>query len=502
MPRVGCIVFSEFHDELPVELCELFLRLTPVVACRRQEPRAIFLDFRGIDTELPEFEKLLNLKVKALVRRWSGSSVARDGESRPSGEPYRAPRLRIGLAENAGFAFLLAQHPEGLEARLSATVLDHLLDPFAVVRASQKQSPGQINAWMKLLTQLGIHTLRDFSLLPPSALASRFGKSGLEFSRRIRDATSSADLEAWPLFVAPEKLIEQKDFDPDRPLPPLLDPILFTSKELLDRLSARLRARMLRATAIRMELHHEGRQDRDPLVIRFCTPQGSAAGMLPSFRERLAHWLQQTESEDSPLYGREILNVTLEVIETSPGHRSQRDFFHSHEDQAESWDSLLSRLSEKMGPEARFQVRPVERHLPEKAWAPCEPKFTTKEDTVRTEIPAGITPEPQLEIFATRPTRLLREPLTLEHDEGWLRWPEVDGIPGRRKRILRWFGPERICEGWWESETPEQEPQRDYFRAVCQGGIQIWGYFETPHSSSSEDSSQAPQRFHLQGYFD
>ncbi len=485
--RIACILFPELHDELPVELCELFLRLSPVVACRRQEPRALFLDFRGIDTELPDFEKLLNLKVKALVRRCSET---------------RAMRFRIGLAENAGFAFLHAQHPEGLDTKLSSTVLDHLLDPFAVVRASQKQSPGQISAWIKLLTQLGIHTLRDFSLLPPGALASRFGKNGLELSRRIRDATSSADLEAWPIFVPNEKLVESKHFDPDRPLPSLLDPILFTSKELLDRLSARLRARMLRATAIRMELHHEGRQDRDPLVIRFCTPQGSAAGMLPSFRERLAQWLQRTESEDSPLYGREILNVTLEVTETAPGHRSQRDFFHSHEDQAESWDSLLSRLSEKMGRAARFQVMPVERHLPEKSWAPCEPKFTPKDGTARSELPDGVTPEPQLEFFATRPTRLLREPIALEHEDGWLRWPDTDTSPGRRKRVLRWFGPERICEGWWETETPEQEAQRDYFRAVCQGGTQIWGYFETGVASSERECAEAPQRFYLQGYFD
>jgi nucleotidyltransferase/DNA polymerase involved in DNA repair len=501
MPRVACILFHETGsrsgDALPAELCELFLRLTPVVASRQQEPRAIFLDFRGIDTEAPEFEKLLNLKVKALVRRWSGESAP--------------PRFRLGMAENAGFAFLHAQHPEGLETRLSAQVLDHLLDPFGVVRASQKQSPGQITSWMKLLTQLGIHTLRDFSLLPPSALASRFGKNGLEFSRRIRDLTSSADLEAWPVFVPAEKLIEAKDFDPDRPLPPLLDPILFTSKELLDRLSARLRARMLRATAIRMELHHEGRNDRDPLVIRFCTPQGTASGMLTSFRERLAHWLQQTENEDSPLYGREILNVTLEVIETAPGHRSQRDFFHSHEDQAESWDSLLSRLSEKIGREARFQVQPVERHLPEKSWAPCEPKFMPKDNASAT-LPEGVTPEPQLDFFATRPTRLLREPITLEHQDGWLRWPETDDVPGRRKRVLKWFGPERICEGWWESETPEQEVQRDYFRAVCQGGIQLWGYFEATRADetgadrsggdATANQSSGPQRFHLQGYFD
>lgn len=483
--RIACILFPDFHDEIPAELCELFLRLTPVIACRRQEPRAVFLDFRGIDTDAPDFENLLSLKVMALVRRW--------------GSHLRDLRFCIGMAENAGFAFLHAKHPEGLETRLSATVLDHLLDPFGASRASQKQSPGQIAAWMKLLTQLGIHTLQDFSLLPASALASRFGKNGIEFSRRIRDATSSADLEAWPIFVPAERLLESKDFDPDRPLPPLLDPILFTSKELLDRLSARLRARMLRAAAIRMALHHEGHQNREPLIIRFCTPQGSAAGMLPSFRERLAHWLQETESEDSPLYGREVLSVTLEVFETAPGHRSQRDFFHSHEDQAESWDSLLSRLSEKMGRKARFQVYSIERHLPEKSWEPCEPKFTPREDVTGVRIPEGVTPESQLEIFVTRPTRLLREPIELKHQDGWLRWPESDDTPGRRRRVLRWFGPERICEGWWEAETPEEEPQRDYFRAVCEGGIQLWGYFEAPRSNANPSDFQS---FYLQGYFD
>ena len=286
------------------------------------------------------------------------------------------------------------------------------------------------------------------------------------------------------MFIPPEKLLEVREFDPDQPLPSLLDPILFVSKELLDRLSARLRARMLRASAIRIELHHEGRRDREPLVIRFCTPQGSVAGMLPSFRERLAHWLGQTEGEDSPLYGREVLGVALEVIETAPGHRSQRDFFHSHEDQAESWDSLISRLSEKIGPKARFQVLPVERHLPEKSWAVCEPRFTATD-------PLTPTPTPPPEAPATRPTRLLREPIILEHHEGVLHWPAACETPGRRRQVLEWLGPERICEDWWETEAIEHEAQRDYFRVICRGGVQLWGYFEA-----------GPQRFHLQGYFD
>ncbi|MBU6375939.1 MAG: hypothetical protein KGQ59_08095 [Bdellovibrionales bacterium] len=481
MSRVGCLVFSDSltpsSGEMPAELGELFLRLSPVIALRRARPWAIFLDFRGFDTNDSGFQKTIALKSQTLLRRWgTADSIARSSGS-----------FRIGFAENAAFALLAACYSQKLQAPLSPEILEILLDPFATEPKNKKPSAGQTKSWIQLLQNLGIHRLQDFMQLPVSSLASRFGKKGLEFSRRLQGAHLSADFEAWPLFIPTERLLELREFAPDQPLPAALEPLLFILKELLDRLCARLRSRLLRASQIQLTLQEEGNRATHQLQISFCTPQGSASGMLPSFRERLSTWLQKNETTESQtqtqLYGRDLLSVKIEVTETAPGHRSQRDFFHQHEEQAENWDSLLSRLSEKIGRKSTFQAKPVKRHLPEKSWTTDPPQFSP------------IETDPQLEIFPARPTRLLSQSIPLEHLEGWLRWPDTQEHLGRKKRVLRWIGPERICEGWWEQPSPEQEPQRDYFRVICSGGVQIWGYFET-------HSTQQNAVFFLQGYFD
>ncbi|NDD91674.1 hypothetical protein EBZ37_06280, partial [bacterium] len=281
MSRVGCLVFSDSlthaSSEIPVELGELFLRLSPVIALRRTRPWAVFLDFRGFETKNDRFQRSIALKSQALLRRWSASSST----------DHSLRSFRIGFAENAAFALLNALYSQKLHTPVSSEILDHLLDPFGIQRQDQRQRSA---SWIPLLQQLGILTLEDFMQLPLASLASRFGKRGLEFSRRLQDAHLSADLEAWPIFSPPERLLESREFAPDQPLPAALDPILFVLKELLDRLSARLRSRLLRASQVKLTLQNEGKRQAHELLICFCTPQGSTYGMLASFREKLAAW--------------------------------------------------------------------------------------------------------------------------------------------------------------------------------------------------------------------
>ncbi|MEN9723104.1 MAG: hypothetical protein RJB38_1090 [Pseudomonadota bacterium] len=477
LPRVAAIVFSDQPDERKKsELAELFFRLSPVVALRSRAPLTVFLDLRGLPITPHQFRSSFELKVQALLRRRFSS---------------QAPAFRLGLAQNAAFAFLNAQSPSSDQVALSPELFANLLDPFATLDASILLKDRRIKEGIPLLEHLGIQTLSEFSRLPLESLSARFGKVGLNFARRIQDAQRSADFEAWPLWVPAERLIEELAFDPDRPLAARLDSLLFASKELLERLALRLRARAARASALRLKIRHDKKDQSESLLeLRLVTPQSSASGMLASFRDRLSGWLQKSETDDGIATECRILGLEMEVLETAPGRGSQRDFFHRHEEQAESWDSLLARLAEKLDRKSRFQVKTIPRYLPEKSWCAQEPhlfELAAKSEATHLSV---VTPHE----LAMRPTRLLSEPLALIHHEGWLRWPENSATPGRRQRIARWIGPERIEEGWWERSATESPIRRDYFRAICDSGPELWGYFEGPLENF--------QLFFLHGYFD
>jgi nucleotidyltransferase/DNA polymerase involved in DNA repair len=169
-------------------------------------------------------------------------------------------------------------------------------------------------------------------------------------------------------------------------------------------------------------------------------------------------------------------SLQFEVLESVPGHGSQRHFFHQQEQEAESWDQLLGRLLSQLGEEFVFQAQLIERYCPEKSWKKV--LFSNRENQ---------TLKPSLSRVFSRPSRVLKEPISLTFQPGLL-------LQSNQKvwRTLSWIGPERLSDEWW-MDSPERKVDRDYYQVMTTSHEKLWVFF---------DRNQSPLQLFLQGYFD
>ncbi len=451
-------------DRLGPEQAEVFLRFSPRIALRRRTPWAVFLDLRGIRSpHLP-------LKIRAALER-----LGIEG------------KLGIGLGPSPGDALLGALAPSP-EMRLDARTIDLLLDPFGMEPASR-----ELVAWSALLEQLGIRTSSELARLPLTALGSRFGRRGVELARRLEAEREEALPDLWPVFTPPQRVHEEIRFDPDQEAPTAYEPLLFLARPLLDRLCLRLRARSLRLQSLVLSL--EIRNRMHPTTLTLSQPQGSLVGMLPLFQEHLQRRIAEgaglgtsgnaydTDFAADGTHG--VSCIRIEVLETAPGLSGQRDLFDRIDELSESWDSLIGRLQQRLGPEASFFALPTRQHLPEKGWKPAKPEQLPPV-RVATAGPPGTLARAAL--LAPAPSRLLKRTVPLRIDGSHLEWPK------KRLRILEVEGPERITPPVQTAEAAAQE--RLYYRIRCHEGPMLWAY------THDEGPFESLQGVLLHGYFD
>ena len=420
--RVACVWATAPMTETEIQsLAEACLRLSPQVALRGRE--AVFIEVgacRLLYSEVSIKQRLLALAHR-LVRRG----------------------VRVAIERDAGLALARARVPFELE-RMPLSSLADFVDPFGVEAARDPEAARAqarlLGRQAALLTELGVRSVGEFLSLPPASLASRLGREALSLSARVRGELGYA----WPGFHPPEKISERSDTGGEN-----LEALLFVARGLLDRITARLRGRALRASSIEVTLEMERWSTLTPdraggrrFVISFPLPQGSLAGMLPVIRERLGFELQKAPLE-AP-----VECVEIEVLESVPGRGAQKDFFSRKEEQDEIIESLLGRLTHKLGQAAAFIARPIARHLPERSYE------RTLEVAPAREAPV---------VFPRRPSRLL---------------PEPERISFHGLRVAAFEGPERISPEWWEQSEVQAEAERDYYRVVLNDGAMLWVYRE------------------------
>lgn len=161
----------------------------------------------------------------------------------------------------------------------------------------------------------------------------------------------------------------------------------------------------------------------------------------------------------------------------------QRDFFSRKEEHHEAWDSLMGRLTEKLGEDAIFRARTENSHRPEDSWARI-----LRPEPLDNREPTNVT------AGARRPVRLLAEPIELKargdaNGGSWL--VALNPVPGARNtapwQVVERSGPERITGEWWK---PGITLARDYYRIRTQHtGEELWIYI-TPE-----------QKIFLHGFF-
>lgn len=428
--RVACLLVK---GKAPIiELAEACYRFSPQIAVRNVEGDfAVFMEIGKCMGLYSEHTLLMRLFLTA--QRFNCTA-------------------QTGFANDASTALAVARFGQSTLDKLPLEALFDYANPFSRDETTLKN----VTKIIGTLRVLGLQNLAEFSRLPTKTLASRFGSEGVELSLRIHNRASLA----WPRFVPPEKIIEKAELHELAEFPSCtdLEPLLFVIKSVADKVMARLRGRGHRASSLQLLLDLE--KGKREWLIELPVPQGSTSGLIPILRDKLGFELNRAPLEQP------IVRVSLSVLETAPGHRSQRDLFQAGDREAEAWDALVGRLCQKLGKDRAFVANPVDRHLPERAWA----RALEALDKLPLELPP-------------RPARVLRKPQPLKQMGHFL--------VGRKKwRVSEWHGPERISVEWWMD--PElQGFRRDYFRVVAENGEQLWIYSVPSHSG-----------YYLHGYFD
>lgn len=406
-------------------------------------------------------EESIALRVQVLSRRWG----------------FESKFQQIAFAETAGEALVLAR-ARSLEKKfqsvdeLGLEFLEFWLQPFA------QPTSDEMDVLRRILDQfsfLGLKNIGEFRRLPPDTLASRFGRNGVWMSARLRGEVP----ESWQGFVFPEKISEEIQFDEfqgglsGQREGASLDSLLFALKPLLDRVSARLWARGVRASELVLRFHFEGERflvARGESTYRevhasFAVPQGGSRSLLGVLSELLRH-----EFERAPLAAA-VERVALEVLSSVPGVGGQKHFFDTSEEESERVADILSRIVARIGRQSVRELRWKTSYFPERAselrtWGDPHlgdddmdqsgPFFlSTGSDAGGGGKGAWALKEgegmPSLRLAQTtpwRPSRLLTAPRVLQRVGRWLVSPS-----GEAWKIRRCSKPERLTEEWWRESA-------------------------------------------------
>ena len=410
---------SERDKKYLEEVAEAFFALSPIVSLA--PPNGLFCDFKGLRVAwkgeggiLPRVQQLLScwgLRGNGALTNSLSSAWAIASYSDQAWPEVRADEVQASLASLP------------IEAlQLSSSVCMQLRD-------------------------VGLHRIGDIQKCTLARLTRRYGTLG----ERIFHHARGED----------ERCLEP--FRPDAPLEDeveflewcyQLEPLLFSTKRILDGLQSRMMARGVVARRVEWELTTEDGSQKGDLVLP--RPQRSAAVLNSILRER---WSSLVLS--SP-----IQKVVLKIGESTPGGEDLPDLLDRRITSGESLDQLLARIGAAVGAEHILSPRPAPTHRPEKGWTavpfnPLPVRALATEQRVELEADARI-----------RPTFLFPEPQPLK----WVLrshqlWIQAQGKKPQPVRFLS--TPERLSGEWWVDGF-----ERDYYRVGLKDGTVWWSYQE------------------------
>ncbi|MFE1598544.1 DUF6504 family protein [Methylobacterium sp. ID0610] len=343
--------------------------------------------------------------------------------------------VRIGLADTPGAAWAVARHaprapivPPGGQAAV--------LEPLPV--RALRLEPGIVAG----LEQLGLTRIGQIAALPRAPLRLRFGEA---VAARLDQA----------LGRAPEPLAYLTPAEIPRARLAFPEPI--GAPETLARVVARLTA------LLGLDLERRGlgarrldlvfrRIDGVPQALRLGTarPSRDPAHLARLFTERLAGV--------DPGFG--IEEASLAATRTEPLSARQIAALAAGEADPDAMGELVDRLAARLGPGRLFRAAPVESEWPERSVRRVAPLAPASGLTWPADLP--------------RPGRLVDPP---ERVEAVAELPDAPPAlfvwRGRRLRVVRADGPERVFGEWWRSDD-EVSALRDYYRVEDRTGARYW----------------------------
>jgi protein ImuB len=325
-----------------------------------------------------------------------------------------------------------------------------------------------------VLNSLGLSTIGHLAALPRETLPSRFGP---EVLRRLDQA----------LGEIPEPIVPER---PEEPIvaahgcePPIENrtAIELILRRLLARVMKRLRLRNAGVLELNIELSVCGHEST-----RF------TLGLVrPSLDPKRLRDLLRLQLERVRLPGR-LAGATLRVVRTAPLDADQAVLFETSERRhaRRDLDSLLNRLSNRLGPRAVLCPHLAPDYQPERAVEYATLAEQTSQLKSRARSKRSLRERNSRngqdtkgktayfvrgsfarELLPRRPLRLFPEPVPAEVYSVIPHGPPIRlHWANRDQQIIHCEGPERIETGWWRSPAV----QRDYFRADTEDGQRLW----------------------------
>jgi protein ImuB len=435
-----------FEDAAPAEDADQLFRLA-VLALRRFSPLVALDPPDGLWIDATGCAHLFGGEAAML------EAVARTMEE----EGFAA---RAALAGTAGAAHALARFRatplvppvrEGAEA----AALEGL--PVIALRLSEEMADE--------LRSLGIDRIGDLLDMPRGPLARRFGAA---LVRRLDQALGFA-AEPFALVAPPSLIRAVRRFPEPIGTPEQLSRAI---SGLATTLCGSLARKGLGARRLDLAFH---RVDARVEAVRIGT---AAPSRDPA---HLARLLADRLERVDPGFGIETMTLTASIAE--PLDARQLASGLSGMKREADLSGLVDTLINRLGPERLYRLAPVESDVPERSLRSVPPLVP----------PLGTSWPEQF----PRPARLLAPPEPIEAIALLPDYPPAQFTwRGRRHRVGRADGPERIFGEWWRRDA-EMSAVRDYFQLEDEAGSRFWVY----RAGDGVDPATGSQRWFLHGLF-
>ena len=301
------------------------------------------------------------------------------------------------------------------------------------------------------LAALGVRTAGALAALPSDDVEQRWGRTGLTAWRlargedRRRPGLATTE---YPRTVSADLV----------PSVELMEPVLFLVRAALDRLLAGLVADGRAAATIAITLTLDdarGATSAGPAhtitrEVRLAHPMARLIPLFESCRALLDRW-----TLPAPVCG-----VAVAIVATAPLVGEQGDLLDPSWHDPAAADAAFARLRAELGPDAIVVPMMADEHRPEHAGA-WEPLGETGSPRAKDQSPRHTRPSHESRVTSHEVPACSRqletpEPVDVECADGQ---PRVLWWRGRRMRIERPSGPERLAGDWWKDQYT-----RDYWR--------------------------------------
>ncbi|MCB1611893.1 MAG: DNA polymerase Y family protein [Lysobacterales bacterium] len=277
------------------------------------------------------------------------------------------------------------------------------------------------------LQATGIRTLGELAKLPRSGIARRFGQGTLDYLGRLRGELP----EALELYRPPDSYHAWLEL----PAPcASTEALAFPLKRMLGDLAAVLSARDGGVQHFMLRFALESARRSSELRSSIGDLCRLEVGLIEASRDPEHLYTLTRARLERMRFPRPVLGIHLEVARLPTFVPRHQDLFGEVGDSAQGLNTLIERLSARLGDAALLRPQWIADHRPERAsrWRPSA------------EGPALLRPPEGTPPYAARPNHLLPDPLPID-------------IAG----VVLISSAERIESGWWD----DGDVRRDYYLA-------------------------------------